>query len=418
MAVNLKPGYLPVLKTYKGLIATAFLLCVFSGFGQSVFFGIYLEEIQSRLSINNTLTGSIYASATIASAFLMIWTGKLLDVMPLRQFILLVLGGLAAGCLCMAFSVNLALLFFAFLLLRIFGQGLMVLSGTTAVNRYIEEGRGRAQSLAQTGLPVHAALFPVAGIVITNLLGFQNSWLAYATFIICVLMPVFWLLLKDHEERTHKAWKEKIDADTITNQLSGVTDQWTRAQVLGDWRFYLLMMVMVIPPCFGTAVFFYQSVIAENAGMTGAVFAGGFIFMTIASVAGALLAGTIVDHYGEKVLLASFPVFYAGGLIFLGTMSSVFMVYAGLCLLGFGGGVMSITGGPLFAKMYGTKNYGSIKSLSVMAMIIASAVSPPLTGLLLDSNIGIQTVLLFFAIYAGLAWLLMLIFMKHITEQE
>lgn len=419
MALNgLKPGFLPVLKSHKGLIAAAFTLMVFSGFGQSVFFGIYLKEIELRFSLDKTSVGSIYAAATVLSAILMAWSGKFLDTAPLSRFVSIILCGLALGCLFMGLATHPIMLFFAFLFLRQFGQGLMVLSGTTAINRYIENGRGRAQSMAQTGLPIHAALFPILGIIILEHLGYTQSWLLYTSFIVLVLIPFFFVLLRNHEVKTHQDWRAKIDEQEKNSDAQLLPDQWTRNAVLKDWRFYMIMTIMVIPPCFGTAVFFFQSAIADNIDISQATFASGFIFMTAASVIGSLLAGVLIDKYGEHIVLMSFPVFYASGLILLAQSQGLIILYAGLISLGFGGGMMAITGGPLFAKMYGTKHYASIKSLSVIAMILASAVSPPLTGYLLDINIGIDKILIYFAGYAFISWAFMTFSIRKILRNE
>ncbi|MFP4312890.1 MAG: MFS transporter [Alphaproteobacteria bacterium] len=419
MAVkSLKTGFIPVIKTYKGLIAAAFTLMVFSGFCQSVFFGVYLPEIQDRFEIKKTALGSLYAAATVLSALLMAWSGKFLDSMPLTRFISVVLIGLALGCVLMALATHPLMLFLAFLLLRQFGQGLMTLSGTTAINRYIEEGRGRAQSLAQTGLPVHSALFPVAGIFILESLGYTASWIVYAVFIVLVLLPFYWILLRSHEEKTHKVWRDKIDEAERTTPADLLPDQWTRNRVLKDWRFYVIMAVMIIPPCFGTCVFFYQSVLADHHGITAAAFAGGFVFLTLASVTSALVAGVVMDQWGEGPLLLSFPLIYALGLLALAFAPGMVGAYIGLSIIGIGGGMMTITGGPLFAKLYGTKHYGSIKSLSVIAMILASAVSPPLAGYLLDNDIGIASILVYFALYSLLAWGIIVAGIKKITKTE
>jgi MFS family permease len=415
---DLRPGFIPVFKTYKGLITAAFALMLFSGFGQSVFFGAYLPEIQNRFSIDKTTLGSIYAAATVCSAFLMVWSGKFLDTMPLRRFVTIVLVGLATGCAIMGLATHPLFLFLAFLALRQFGQGLMTLSGTTTINRYIDEGRGRAQSMAQTGLPVHAALFPIVGIFFLNTFGYQESWLFYSAFILLCLLPFFRILLRAHEEKTHKSWQDKLSRTQAAAVGDFIPNEWTRKQVLTDWRFYAIMSLMVIPPCFGTCIFFYQSVLAAHHGISEAVFASGFIILTLSSVSSALISGILMDKYGEKPLLLSFPLLYASGLITLAVFQNIAAAYAGLFIIGLGGGIMSITGGPLFASMYGTKNYGSIKSLSMITMVLASSVSPPLAGYLLDSGMGIGTIFIFFAAYSIFAWLILCLGIGKIIKRE
>jgi len=300
-----------------------------------------------------------------------------------------------------------------------FGQGLMTLAATTVINRYIEIGNGRAQSVAQMGLPVHAALFPLCATMILGAIGFTASWIAYAAFIVLILMPFFWFFLRAHEEKTHKQWSQRMNEKAAQSTLDGaLPDEWTRRRVLRDWRFYIILSVMLIGPCFGTAIFFYQTTIAESLSMAPALFTTGFIFLTGASILSALIAGPVMDNYGEKYLLTSFPILYAAGLVLLSGAGGLLGLYSALSLIGAAGGIMSITGGPLFAKMYGTKHFASIKSLNFMAIIIASAISPPLCGLLLDSGFEIGDVLFYFALYSALAWIFILLCIQKITRHR
>lgn len=414
----MKSGYLPVIKAHSGIISAAFFLLVFSGFGQSVFIGVFLPDIQHHFGIDKTTLGSIYAAATICSAALIAWSARFLDQMPLRKFILLILIGLAMGCALMSAAFHPVMLFAAFLCLRQFGQALMPLAGTTMINRYIEKGNGRAQSITQNGQPLHSAIFPLAATVILGSFGFTASWLGYAAFILFVLVPFFWFFLRAHEEKTHKAWSARMDAKEAATPLGALSDEWTRKRVLADWRFYMIMAVMVISPCFGTAIFFYQTTIAESLSLSPALFTTGFIFLTIASVVAALVAGAVMDNYGEKFLLTTFPLIYAIGLVLLANADGLIGLYIALCMVGIAGGIVSITGGPLFAKMYGTKHFASIKSMHFIAIILSSAISPPLCGWMLDSGFEISEILYYFAIYSALAWIFILFCIKAITTKK
>jgi len=418
----MKSGYLPVIKAHGGLISAAFLLMVFSGFGQSVFIGVFLPDIQNHFQIDKTALGSLYSAATLTSAAIMVWSGRLLDTVPLRRFILYTLSGLALGCVLMGTAFHPLMLFPAFLCLRQFGQGLMTLAGTTMINRYIETGNGRAQSIAQNGMPVHGALFPFLATLILHQFGFAASWFGYAVFILVILIPFFWYFLRAHEEKTHKVWSRRMDEKEAAASADPTSalfpDEWTRRRVLKDWRFYIIMAVMVIPPCFGTAVFFYQSVIAQGLGLDPALFTTGFMALTVASVFAALIAGSVMDTYGEKYLLTGFPLIYAAGLFTLSQAQGLGGLYIALSLIGAGGGIMSITGGPLFAKMYGTKHFASIKSLIFIAVIVASAISPPLCGYMLDSGFEISSILFYFSLYSIAAWIFILLCIRKITDKK
>ena len=58
------------------VILFGFIFTFFSSFGQSYFLGLFNTSIREALSISHGQFGSIYASATLLSSFLLIWVGK------------------------------------------------------------------------------------------------------------------------------------------------------------------------------------------------------------------------------------------------------------------------------------------------------------------------------------------------------
>ena len=61
------------------VIIFGFIFTFFSSFGQSFFLGIFNSSIRNDLSITHGQFGTIYASATLLSSFLLIWIGKKID---------------------------------------------------------------------------------------------------------------------------------------------------------------------------------------------------------------------------------------------------------------------------------------------------------------------------------------------------
>ena len=70
------------------VIVFGFIFTFFSSFGQSYFIGIFNPSIRSDLSITHGQFGTIYASATLLSSFLLIWVGKKIDDINIFKFAL------------------------------------------------------------------------------------------------------------------------------------------------------------------------------------------------------------------------------------------------------------------------------------------------------------------------------------------
>ena len=61
------------------VILFGFIFTFFSSFGQSFFLGLFNSSIRDALSITHGQFGSIYASATLLSSFILVWVGKKID---------------------------------------------------------------------------------------------------------------------------------------------------------------------------------------------------------------------------------------------------------------------------------------------------------------------------------------------------
>ena len=70
------------------VIIFGFIFTFFSSFGQSFFLGIFNTSIRNELSITHGQFGTIYASATLLSSFLLIWVGKKIGDINIFKFAL------------------------------------------------------------------------------------------------------------------------------------------------------------------------------------------------------------------------------------------------------------------------------------------------------------------------------------------
>lgn len=398
-----------IFKDHGGLVVICFLLIFFSIFGQSVFFGVYLPMIQEELGLSKTAIGGLYAQATIASALVIIFTGKGLDHFPLRNFIALTLGGLALGCFIMAGAYSSLMLFLAFFLLRQFGQGLLVLSANTSINRYLTKGRGKALALSSLGASVQIMVFPLLALTLDQYVNWRDAWMYFGVFILCILLPGFWFSLRAHQQKTHANWAEQLAAEQEkkNDENTPIIDQWTSKHVLRDWRFYGIVAISTISPFIGTVIFFYQRELGSALSFTPVAFASSFSFFTISAMVSSLSTGAVIDQYGEKSALITYPILYALGLYLLTSGGgNMILFYVGMTALGCATGIMGTIGGPLLAKLYGTKHLGSVKSLLFSTSILASALSPFIFGLLIDKGIDILTLFASAIYYSGIVWIL------------
>ena len=227
---------LALLKAEWRLILFGVLMTFASAPGQTFFISLFSGELRSNLGISHGEFGAIYSMGTLLSAAVVIWSGALIDKVDLRRFSIVIVLGLVMGCLAISFSQGAVALVLAIFLLRHFGQGLMFLTASTTVVRYIDANKGKANALSGMGYSLSEALMPKVVVLMLVAFGWRLSWQITAIVLAVVVLPATYWLLHSHAVR-HDDYLEELHSSS--NQPEFVRRQWRRSDVLKDSRFYL-----------------------------------------------------------------------------------------------------------------------------------------------------------------------------------
>ena len=166
------------------VIIFGFIFTFFSSFGQSFFLGLFNESIRNELDITHGQFGSIYASATLLSSIILIWVGKKIDDFDVLKFSFFVISLLAISTFTFSKINSVAFLFFAILLMRFSGQGMMSHTASTTISRYFTNTRGKALSTGWFGLSTAEFLMPVTIIYALTIMDWRNIWIIISVAII------------------------------------------------------------------------------------------------------------------------------------------------------------------------------------------------------------------------------------------
>ncbi len=371
--------YFAFIGAHYRFLLFGFLMMGLSNFGQTFFIALYSAEIRGAFGLSNAGFGGLYSAATLASAFVMVYSGRFIDGWPLRRFVMFVLGGLLVGCAVMGLSGHVVGLFVAIFMLRHFGQGLSSHTAMTTAGRAFDKNRGQAVSLVQLGYAGFESFFPLMAVSAIALLGWQQSWLVYAVFLLLVAMPLQ-IGLAGYEPG-HDA----VDADAAAE--TGLD----RASMLRDRRFYMVMPLYLAPPFFLTGLFFHQVQLADARGWEIEVLAAAFTLYAFAKVTVSLATGPLVDRFTALKLLplSALPLLLAFWLLLLpdnlfGALTP--FIYMGL--IGINLGMAGPVSGGLWPELFGTAHLGAIRSLTSPIVIAATAAAPVLFGAAIDFGIG------------------------------
>lgn len=382
-------SYLAFVLANGRFLAFGFATAFFSSFGQTYFIAIFNDELRALFGLGHGGLGTLYGLATLTSAALMLPVGQWIDRIDLRLYASLVAAGMAAACLFMSVvpAASLLFLYLALLALRFCGQGLMSHISATAMARYFERGRGRALSLASLGFAGGEAVFPPLAVALVAAVGWRQTWGLTGLVLAVGLVPLLLWLLRGHSAR-HAAHSRRSVGREAGHR------QWSRAEVLRDPTFHLLLPAFLAPSFINTGVFFNQTTLVAAKGWTLQLFASGFAVYAGFTLLAALGTGVLVDRVGALRLFALVLLPLGGGLLVLGLVDAPVAIFAYMALAGLSTGAFNTTSNALLPEIYGTGHLGAIRALSVSLMVLSTAASPAVMGWLLDGGLAIETIVL------------------------
>ncbi|NCF72167.1 MAG: MFS transporter [Gammaproteobacteria bacterium] len=376
-------------------IAGGFVLTFFSSFGQTYFISASIAEWQATFDLSHGQIGRIYMFATLGSAVCLPFLGRLVDSIPAHRMIAFVVPTLAAATLMAGYASSLLVLITAIFLLRLFGQGMMTHMALTATGRWFAVERGRAVSLVVLGHQGGEATLPLAFSAIAIAYGYQAGWIAGAVALLVVGLPFsYWAYRKPREPHGHEA---KAD------QPSRHVRSWTRREVVRDPVFWVLLIGVLGPGFVGTTVFYHQNYMTAFNDWPPQLFAQSLIVLALITVACALVTGAIIDRVGATRVLPYFLLPLSAACFAISVGGPAYSLYIIMVLLGISYGISSTLFGSLWPEIYGVVYLGSIRSVTVSAVVLATAAGPGLTGTLIDMGLALPTQMKFIGAYCLLA---------------
>jgi MFS family permease len=204
--------------------------------------------------------------------------------------------------------------------------------------------------------------------------------MAVAALLVLVLAPAFGLLLA----------RRRTPAGTVeATETAGFAGRhWTRREAVRTPLALALVPGFLTPSFVGTALIFQQVHLAGLKGWTLAAMAPAYSLYAAVTVTVALVSGWAADRFGPARLLPAFALPLGLSALVLGAFGGLWAWYAGLALMALSFGVTNVLWNALLARLCGTRHLGSTRAAAVATMVVASALGPGVTGLLIDAGIA------------------------------
>ena len=371
------------------------MLTFFSSLGQTYFISASVSEWQVAFGLSHGEFGRLYMFATLASALCLPFVGRLVDVVQAHRIVALVAPVLAGASLLAGYASSVPMLVAAVFLLRLFGQGMMTHIALTTTGRWFVAERGRAVSLVVLGHQGGEATIPLAFAAITIAYGYRVGWVGAAVALLVVGLPfAYWAYHKPRVPHGQLSTEKKRSPEVRS---------WTRSEVLRDPIFWILLTGVLAPAFIGTTIFYHQNYLTALHDWPPQLFATSLLVMALTTVGFALLTGAAIDRFGATLVLPFFLLPLASACFALAYSGPEITLFIVMVLLGISYGISSTLFGSLWPEIYGLANLGAVRSITVSAAVLATAIGPGLTGTLIDRGMDLPAQMMFFGIYCLLA---------------
>ena len=390
------------------VILFGFIFTFFSSFGQSFFLGLFNPSIREELSITHGQFGSIYASATLLSSFVLIWVGKKIDDINISKFAFLVILLLSFSSYFFSKISSVILLFISIFFMRFSGQGLMSHTATTTISRYFTKSRGKALSTCWFGLSTAEFILPVLIIYLLSLYDWQIIWKSISLIVILFLPLSSFILVKNLNFNSRESYQNKKQ-----NNLK--IKNWRRLEVIKDYRFYIVCANMLAMPWIATGTFVYQSFILNSKNWGEYIIAQSFMAYSILSVITLIISGFLIDKFTSRKLIIymNIPLLISVFIIIFFNHPNTAFLFLGL--IGVSNGFANVLGSSTWAEIYGVKYIGSIKALTTALMVFATAFGTALFGLLIDKGFLIEQIAMISGIYISVSLIFLFFIRKKLN---
>jgi len=368
---------------YYRLLVFGVLQIFFTAPGQTFLVSLFVAYIYRDLAISHSKFAAVYSVATFSAALFLNRVGVLIDRCAPSRILVFMCFSMALGCVLLASAKSVLVLGLAFFILRLFGQGVFGLFGSTVIARFFNANRGKAMGVATIGFPLSEAVYPSVALFLIAVFGWRGSYLVFAAITILIMLPLQYTLLKNTCLVSPK--EEAMGTDPVIN----TENSFRLIDALKEARFYLIILSSCIPPVAMTALLFHQHAIFQSHGWPIVYAATGLAIYAINKAIGSVFIGWVVDKIGPFYPFTIMILMIGVGTLLVAIGGPLWVGFVYFALMGMALGFSSPIINVLYADLYGTAHFGSIKGFAQIFRNGLTALGPLPLAMVLDKGIPI-----------------------------
>lgn len=373
--------------------------------GQTAGVSIFNNSFREALNLSHTQLTSAYGIGTVLASLALPFVGAQMDRYGIRRIMGIVVVLFAGACFFTGTVSNIWLLFLAFFLLRMLGQGSLSLLSQNTTAMWFNRRLGLAQGLTYAGFAIAMTGVPPFFLWLIQTFGWRTAYSILGLIVLVVMLPLILFFFVDRPEDIGQQQdgflSSRAQTETDIPNSTEPDQDFTLQEALRTPAYWVMAGLLAVTGAIVTAIYFNGFPFFETRGFTEVEIAWIFSIMGGILAVSQFFGGVLADIFPLHRLAVLMMIGYTlsmGLLLFVNTMplAILFAVIHSLSEALRGGVV-----GPLWAKYYGRAHLGKIRGSVFMAGVIGSGIGPFIMGATFDRfESYTPSIILFICLYA------------------
>ena len=348
--------------------------------GQTFGVSVFNPYIRQALGLSHSEISGAYMLGTFLASLPMIYVGALMDRYGLRRTLTGVVILFGVACVGMSQVSGLVTVFFAFLFLRMLGQGAMELLANNTLAMWFHNRLGLAAGIVSVVSGLVTGLVPMFHLWLIQMISWRWAYALLGVIVWSVMLVILAVFFRNRPEDVGQL----VDgAPAVAKNVTGATEDvhnFPLSQAIKTRAYWIMAVSMALPAMIITGIHFHAVQIYLDCGLTEADAATMFTISAVSYAVFMFSGGILADRVPLNILLAVATAGLSGTILMLLHVSSVetSRIFAGM--MGVGQGTLSAVGATLWVRYYGRAHLGKIRGSLATVGVAASSTGPFIMG--------------------------------------
>lgn len=366
------------------MLPLAMIAMILTSPGQTFGVSVFNPSFRAELNLSHSLLTGAYMLGTLLASIPQAYIGALMDRWGIRRTMTAVVVLFGLACLFTSQVRNLTMLFFAFLCLRMFGQGALSLLASNTLAMWFHNRLGRVSGIMNVGTAAAVGLVPGLILGLINNIGWRWTYALLGIIVWVVMLPLLATLFRNQPEDVGQI----PDGQPKPKLENGIVEEnsqtFTLPAALRTRAYWITVCLTVAWSMIVTGITFNIIPLFESHGLSEEVAAASFTTLALALALAQIVGGYLADRLPLNWLACASAVGLTAGVLMLLPLQTVAQAHIFALCLGAGQGLLGAVQSTLWVRYYGRLHLGKIRGSIATAGVAASSLGPFVMGATFD----------------------------------